>query len=315
MINIYKTMKKIILTSALVWLATCWAKAETVSADTTFQYNRKYIHVDDSNDQVKIKVYEENESNDTVPYKQLYEGIYSDDKSYEKWTVREASGFDIPFLTRKKRHSTKMNSHGAGIGFGFANMVDKSLNTMTEVNGVSLNAGSSFEFFLNLMDWTLPLYRNNLGITSGVGMSWLNLRLDKNTHFVNVDGVTGVYPAPDNIQYSLSRLMVVHINIPLLLEWQPTISGTRKAFLSAGVVGGVKTFSSYKVKYRNEAGKKVTVVEDRGLNTTPLSLDYMLQAGYDWLGVYAKYSPFGIFQSNKGPDVKAVSLGLVFYFN
>jgi len=307
-------MKKIILTSVLVLIAAGLLKAEVLPADTTFQYNRKYIKVEEDSDQIKVKVFEKNEANDSVPYKQLYEGIFSDAKSYEKWTVEESFGIKIPFLPKKKRHPMKMDPHWGGIGLGFANIADKSLN-MTNVNGVSVNAGSSFEWFLNLMDWILPVYRNNLGITSGVGMSWLNLRLDNNTHFVNVDGVTGVYPAPDDIRYTLSRLMVVRINIPLLLEWQPTISGRHKAFLSAGVVGGVKTFSSYKVNYNSPAGRKISVVEDRGLNTTPLSLDYMVQAGYDNVGFYAKYSPFSIFQSNKGPDVRAVSLGIILYFN
>jgi len=307
-------MKKIILASVLALLAAGLVKAEGLPADTTFQFNRKYIKVEEESDQIKVKVFEKSESNDTIPYKQLYEGIFSDDKSYEKWTVQESFGINIPFLPKKKKHSMKMDSHWSGIGLGFANIADKSLN-MTEVNGVSVNAGSSFEWFFNIMGKTLPVYRNNLGITTGAGMSWLNLRLDNNTHFVNVDGVTGVYPAPDDIRYTLSRLMVVRINVPLLLEWQPTISGNHKAFLSAGVVGSVKTFSSYKVKYNNPAGKKVTIVEDRGLNTTPLSLDYMVQAGYGDVGFYAKYSPFGIFQSDKGPDVRAVSLGIILYFN
>ena len=306
-------MKKTILTSAFVLLTACLLKAE-LPADTTFQFNRKYIEIEEGSDRIKVKVFEKTASEDTVPYKQLYEGIFSDEKSYEKWTVQEALGFDVPFLRKKKRHSMKMDSHWSGVGVGFANIVDKSFN-MTEVNGVSLNAGSSFEWFINLMDGILPVYRNNIGITSGVGMSWLNLRLDKNTHFVNVGGVTGVYPSPDNIHYLLSRLMVVHINIPLMLEWQPTINGRHKAFLSAGVVGGIKTFSSYKVQYNNQDGKKVSIIEDRGLNITPLSLDYMIQAGYDCWGIYAKCSPFSIFQSNKGPHIRTVSLGIMLCFN
>jgi hypothetical protein len=100
-----------------------------------------------------------------------------------------------------------------------------------------------------------------------------------------------------------------------LIEWQPVINGKRNAFLSAGVVGGVKTFSSYLIKYKEESGKKTIKEKDRGLNTTPLSLDYMVQAGYGSWGVYAKYSPFSIFQSNKGPDVRAVSLGFILHFD
>jgi hypothetical protein len=304
-------MKKTILTSAFVLLFACFLKAEELPVDTTFQFKQKLIKVAEDSDQIKVKVFEIKEQNDTVSYKQLYEGIFSDDKSYEKWTVQESFGISIPFTGKKKNHH-HMTSHWGGIGVGFANLTDKSLN-MTEVNGVSLNAGSSFEWFLNLFEGILPVYRNNLGITTGAGMSWLNFHLDKNTRFTDVDGVTGIYPAPDGIQYSLSRLIITRVNVPLLLEWQPTISGRHKAFLSAGVVGSVKTFSSFKIKYK-ENNKTVTE-KDRGLNTTPLSLDYMVQAGYDQLGIYAKYSPFSIFQSNKGPDVRAVSLGVILYFN
>jgi len=261
-------------------------------------------------------VFEKNASNDTVSYKQLFEGIYSDEKSYEKWTVQEAIGFDIPFLRKKKKKHPQMTPHWNGIGIGFANITDKSFN-MTEVNGISLDAGSSHEWFINVCGKTLPLYQNNIGITSGVGISWLNLRLDKNTHLANVNGVTGVYHAPDDIHYSLSRLMVTRINIPLLFEWQPTINGNHKAFLSAGVVGGVKIFSSYYIKYKDltTPGKKDQTDKDRGLNTRPLHIDCMVQAGYGHFGVYAKYSPISIFLSNKGPDVQAVSLGMILYFN
>ena len=298
-------MKKTILTLSFTLLAVCVLKSEILPADTTIQYNRKYIEIKEGSENIEIKVFEKNESNDTIMYKQLYEGIYSDEKSYEKWTVQEAFGFDFPFIGKKKKRTSLMRPHWDGVGLGFANISDKSLN-MTEVNGMKINPGTSHEWFLNGGGKALPVYRNNLGIVSGFGISWLNLRMDKNTYLADVNGVTGVYDAPENINYSLSRLMLVRINVPLLLEWQPEINGKRKAFLSAGIVGGVKTFSSFLVKYKDPESKKTVKDKERGLNTRPLYLDYMVQAGYGNLGFYAKYSPFGIFQSNKGPDVRAV---------
>jgi len=143
-------MKKMILVSAFVLFTACLVKAEVLPTDTTFQYAGKCIKVEEGNDQIKVKVFEKDASNDTVSYKQLYEGIFSDEKSYEKWTVQESLGFDIPFLTKKKRHSTRMTAHWSGIGLGFANLADRSFN-MTDVNGVNLDAGSSFEWFLNIL--------------------------------------------------------------------------------------------------------------------------------------------------------------------
>ena len=314
-------MKKTILIFALVSFAVSYLQAEGLPNDTTFQYNRKYITVEEGDDQFKVKIFETNDSSDTIQYKQLYEGIFSDEKTYEKWTVQEAFGFDIPlpFVKKKKknRYTSNMDSHREGIGLGFANIADQSFN-MTDVDGISLNAGSSYEWFFNLFGTTIPLYRNNLGITTAAGMSWLNLRLNNYTRLADMDGVTRVYPVSEDIgRYSLSRLMVVRINIPLLLECQlPNIGGKhRAAFVSAGVVGGVKTFASYKVKYEHPSGRRPITEIDRGLNIAPLFLDYMVQAGYGSLSVYAKYSPIGLFQTNKGPDVRAVSLGLILHFD
>ncbi len=68
-------MKKTILTSAFVLFTVCLMGAEKLLVDTTFQFNRKYIEIEEDSAQIKIKVFERNEWNDTVSYKQLYEGI------------------------------------------------------------------------------------------------------------------------------------------------------------------------------------------------------------------------------------------------
>jgi len=279
--------------------------------DTIFQFNSKVIHVQDSIGQVKIKVFD----NDSLAYKPVYEGIFSEGKSYEKWTVMEELGIQLPFLTTKNRnhHKYSMTPHWAGIGWGFANITDQNYK-INNINGLSLKSESSNEFFINLIEKILPLYRNNLGITTGLGFDWHNYYLDRNQHLVEINDKTDVYDAPDGIKYEYSRLRTFHITVPVLLEWQPTLGRNRNFFLSAGVIGGVNTFASYKVKYIDANGNKVTANESRGLNTAPLSLDMYGQIGYGSFNVYAKYSPFSIFQSEKGPDVRAVSIGMVLNF-
>lgn len=286
---------------------------ERVQNDTTIRFNKKVIHLEDSIGQVKVKVY----GTDSVPYKPLYEGIFSDGKSYEKWTVLEEIGIQLPFLNnskgKKHRHNYSMEPHWAGIGWGFANFSDKNLD-INNIQGISLKSESTNEFFINLIEKILPIYRNNLGLTTGIGFDWHNYFLDRNTHLVEVNDITNVYAAPDGINYDYSRLRTFHITVPLLLEWQPTIGGNHKFFMSAGAIAGVNTFASYKVNYKDLEGNSVTRVESKGLNVAPLSLDFMGQIGYGCWSIYAKYSPFSIFQSGKGPDVRAVSLGAVLNF-
>ena len=280
---------------------------EVFQNDTTIHFNKKVIQIEDSIGQIKVKVYD----NDSTPFKPIYEGIFSDGKSYEKWTVMEAIGIQLPFLNKKNEEHHRnysMKPHWAGIGWGFVNISDKNYK-LNNINDVSLKSESSNEFFINLIQKILPIYRNNIGLTSGLGFDWHNYFLDMNTHLVDENGITTLENAPAGINYEYSRLRTFQITVPLLLEWQPTFGKNRKFYMAAGVIGGVNTFASYRVKYKDANGNMVENMEGKGMNIAPLSLDYMGQIGYGSWTIYAKYSPFGIFQSAKGPDVRAVSLG------
>ena len=306
-------MKKIILfMMALVVAFTGSNAAELNQSDTTFHFNKKIIHVQDSIGQVKVKVFEAT-NKDSIPYKVVYEGQFAEEKTFEKWTVVEEIGLQIPFLGKSnERHQGKMEPHWAGIGWGFANISNASFK-INNIDGVSLKSGSSSEFFVNLIEKILPIYKNKLGITTGLGFNWRTYSLDYNTHFVNNNGLTDVNDAPVGVKYEYSKLKTAYITLPVLLEWQP--GGLHdNFFVSAGIICGVKTYSVSKIKFKNESGDMIKRVEDKGLNVSPLSLDYYAQIGYGSFNVFAKYSPFSIFESGKGPDVRAVSLGLVLDF-
>lgn len=306
-------MKKIILLMMALFVAFSISEAAELNQnDTTFHFNKKIIHVQDSIGQVKVKVFEAT-NKDSIPYKVVYEGQFAEEKTFEKWTVVEEIGLQIPFLGKSnERHQGKMEPHWAGIGWGFANISNASFK-INNIDGVSLKSGSSSEFFVNLIEKILPIYKNKLGITTGLGFNWRTYSLDYNTHLVNNNGLTAVYDAPIGVKYEHSKLKTAHITLPVLLEWQP--SGLDDDFfVSVGIICGVKTYSVSKIKFKNESGDMIKRVEDKGLNVSPLSLDYYAQIGYGSFNVFAKYSPFSIFESGKGPDVRAVSLGLLLNF-
>ena len=306
-------MKKIILFMMALFVAFSISEAAELNQnDTTFHFNKKIIHVQDSIGQVKVKVFEAT-NKDSIPYKVVYEGQFAEEKTFEKWTVVEEIGLQIPFLGKSnERHQGRMEPHWAGIGWGFANISNPSFK-INNIDGVSLKSGSSSEFFVNLIEKILPIYKNKLGITTGLGFNWRTYSMDYNTHFVNNNGLTNVYDAPVGVKYEYSKLKTAHITLPVLLEWQPG-GLDDDFFVSVGIICGVKTYSVSKIKFKNESGDMIKRVEDKGLNVSPLSLDYYAQIGYGSFNVFAKYSPFSIFESGKGPDVRAVSLGLVLDF-
>lgn len=283
---------------------------EKLQRDTTIHFDNKVIQIEDSIGQLKVKVF----ANDSTPFKPVYEGIFTDGKSYEKWTVIEEIGIQLPFMNKSHHHKKySMEPHWAGIGWGFANISDQNYK-LNNIDGVSLKSESSNEFFFNLSEKIIPIYRNNIGITTGLGFDWHNYFLDMDAHLIEnqINGETVVEHT--GMKYEYSRLRTFHITVPLMLEWQPTFGKNQKCFISAGVIGGVNTFASYKVKYKDPTGNSVTNVESKGLNVAPLSLDFCGQLGYGTFSLFAKYSPFSVFQSEKGPNIRTVSLGAVLNF-
>jgi hypothetical protein len=256
-----------------------------------------------------VQVFDENGEE----YNKLYEGIFNEEKSYETWTVIEAIGIQLPFMNKinslkEKKKNYKMEAHWAGIGWGFANISDKNYN-LNNINGVDLKSESSNEFYWNVIEKILPIIRNNIGLTTGLGMSWRNYFLDTNEHFEEINKVTVLSPVPVGVIYEKSRLRTFQLTVPLMLEFQPYFGNNHKFFMTAGVIGGITTFASHKTEYATENTKK-----RKGLNIAPLNLDYMAQIGYGNLSIYAKYSPFSIFQSQKGPNLRAVSVGGCLHF-
>ena len=70
------------------------------------------------------------------------------------------------------------------------------------------------------------------------------------------------------------------------------------------------TLKYRKVQRTPQTGEKRKKKMDRGMNLRPVTMDFLFQAGVGCIGFYAKYSPFGLFEKDKGPKVHPVSLGL-----
>lgn len=279
------------------------ADVEPIAADTVIILKEKRIEIKENADRMKVKVYELTEEGDSIDNELVFEGHYRDGHSYE--SRKHIKSINIPLPTWNK----DFDPHWAGFGMGFANFADGDLK-MNDVGGVSLRSGSSLEYNLNVLEKAFPFSRYGWAVVTGAGMRWNRYRLDSNSYFQEVDGITSLHPAPDGIHYKTSKLNITSITIPLLLEWQKRRRGDTQFFLSAGIIGVIKTCSSSKVVYLDADGDKHKQKMDTGMNIRPVTMDFLIQGGLDWIGVYAKYSPVGLFESGKGPKVHPISIGL-----
>jgi hypothetical protein len=286
--------------------------AHASTCDTTIVYHGKHIDIKDNADGVKVKVSAIDETQDTITYKPVFEGLYSDNKSFETWTVVEDLGIQIPLLTSKKvkaRQRKRMKPHWTGFGYGISTITDGEGHYNT-IGNMDIDLSESNEYTYNCIEHITPIVSNTIGITTGLGIMWRNYYLANEDVYEKVDGLTTIASGNPDFHYKYSRLHTVHLTMPVLIEFQPIHYLKRMPYLSAGVVGNIKTCSYTKTKYTNAEGGTVRNKE-KGVNVPPISLDYMAKAGIGSWSVYAKYSPFSIFEKDKGPHVHHTSIGLM----
>lgn len=298
-------MKKLLVILALCvpFLTLQAVPAGLMPADTLIVVEGKRIEVKDKGDRMKVKIYELTEDGDSIDSELVFEGHYRNGQNYER--RKHIKSIHIPVPTWDK----DFDPHWAGFGMGFANFADADLH-VNDIDGVSLRSGNSLEYNLNFLEKSFPFSRYNWAFVTGAGMRWSRYKIDGNRYFLEQDGVTSLHPAEEGITLKASKLNITSLTIPVLLEWQKRRRGSARFFVSAGVVGVVKTCSSSKIVYKDLNGKKRKDKVDGGMNIRPVTCDFLLQAGFNWIGVYAKYSPVGLFASNKGPVVHPVSIGL-----
>jgi hypothetical protein len=295
-------MKRLLLlTATFCFPFGLWAINAEIPTDTTIIVDGKRVEIKQTDDRMKVKVYEIAGDDKEIEDEMVFEGHYKDGKSYE----RRKRSINIPLPSWNRRYE----GHWDGFGMGFASFADEDLH-FNDIDGVSLRSGKSLEYNFNVLEMSIPFSKqSNFALVTGAGMRWSRYRLDENKYFKETNGITSLHDAPEGIHYSASKLNITSLTIPLLLEWQGRHS-SHDFFVSAGIVGVVKTTSSSRVTYRDESGKKRKDKIDGGMNIRPVTMDFLFQIGCDWLGVYAKYSPMGLFETAKGPKVHPVSIGL-----
>lgn len=287
----------------ILWLAMAPALAkayEPATQDTTIVIeNRKFV-VKEDDGKIRVKIYEEIADGDTIKNDQIFEGVYLDGQ-----TMEQRFSVSIPFVKKEKNKSWWFDPHIAGFYIGYNRLYDGMSFSDGEAD---LVASKSWEWGLNLWDGSLNL-SHNWAIASGLGFGYTSYRIDGGKALYRVDGETILMDAPEESTLSKSRLRYYHFRLPIVLEWQQRINRNGPLFFSFGPEIETRMWARSKAKVD---GKKKTLARD--LNTHPVGINLLAQAGYgDW-GFYARYSTANLFESGKGPKLYPFSMGICWYW-
>ena len=300
-------MKKLLLLWLMIAPMSGMAQNESTPQDTTLYVNGRKIVIKEQGDKIKVKLYESASGGDTITNAQIFEGVYLNGQSTESRTVLSA----LPF-SKKNNKRNRFEPHAGGFYIGYTRLSNDFLS-FNPSNGADLNTSHSWEIGGNLFTGShafAPTY--NWGITIGLGWGYRSMRLDGNDAFREIDGVTEIYSgmeAEEPIEYSKSRLRYFYCRIPLSIEWQTRLNGKGPLFFAVGPEAEIRHGFRSKAKVN---GSKKTI--DKGLNGRPLGINLLAQAGYADLGVYMRYSTYGLFEKNKGPELYPFSFGVCWYW-
>ncbi|WP_291860963.1 WG repeat-containing protein [Marinilabilia sp.] len=251
---------------------------------------------------------EENEEEDKQNYRLRIEKDYIDIR-------HDGEGVNI---SRHRRNHRYFDGHLSGVGLALNGYLDSDLKEeMPDGYAfMSLNQTKSVEVIIYPWQESIRLLGSWFGLTTGIGLQYNNYRFQiENISEVEAPGNDWFPEIGAEASISKSKLMMMHVNIPVMAEIQiPNRRNHNDLFLSGGVVGGVRLQTHTKVVFDDGNGEeKKKKRGDMGMPT--FRYGFMGQVGYGDFSVYATYYPEPMFKTGEGPELYPFSVGIKFHFD
>lgn len=205
-----------------------------------------------------------------------------------------------------------IEAHWAGLEFGPTVLMNQSFGRDFGTAPYWENdPGKSFSWNLNFAEYKFKLYKNYIGLTTGLGINWTQIGMRNNILNANADSLWVVKDTINN--YKKNKLRGVYLTAPLMLEICSDGEGDGGFYLAAGVIGGVRLFSSTKSVIEDGDTRIKTKTKDQfGLNA--FRLEAAVKLGYDHFGVFANYNLLPLFDKDKTVAVYPLTFGLQLNF-
>jgi hypothetical protein len=197
----------------------------------------------------------------------------------------------------------------AGFEFGVIQLLSSSGTTTFDQNRYWENkTGKSWNFNYNFAEYKFPLFKQYLGITTGLGYSIKGIGFQTNYQLVHSSD--SVYAIDGLSNLKTNKLRSHYISIPLLLEFATKKDTKKNFYVSAGVIGYWR-FSSYLVQKGTDGnGDNFTHYTYSNYNSTRFNLEGTIRAGYSYVGLFAGYQLTSLFNKNETVGVFPLRIGL-----
>jgi len=215
----------------------------------------------------------------------------------------------------KKSIRKKKPSHvwmGIDIGVNTLMNANQSFSLTGDDAPFALDYGKSIAISFNLFEKTIPIVKNNLYLSTGLGLEFNNFRFENKSVLLNPDSAPLAVSYDTTRNITKNKLTTSYLNVPLLLTFAANNKKGKNAFhISVGAMVGWKYRSHQKLVY-TDYGDRQKDKEFDSFNMNPFRFTAMARIGYKHIGLFANYSLNPLFQKNKGPELYPFTMGLSF---
>ncbi len=227
----------------------------------------------------------------------------------------DKDGDNLTDTVKRKHHiSDEDFHHWAGFSMGVNGYVGSngSITMPKATNYMDLNYGRSFNFQFNLIERHLNLVKNNLKLVTGFGFDYHSYAFNRKTNLNPNSDSLGSFASVDTTNfyaYNKNKFRATYIQVPLLLEFNTSNNPNKSFHMAFGVVGQYLISSRTKQEL-GQGGFEFTKTRKDSYNLSPFGAKALVNIGYREFTVFGEYNLTSMFQSGKGPQLNAFTVGV-----
>lgn len=210
---------------------------------------------------------------------------------------------------QKKEDSDFEFWDGVDLGVNGLMTYDNQIAMPQGLEPMDLNYAKSYVFAWNAWQKNIHIYRNNVNLGTGIGLSWYHYNL-RGSYTILPD-MAYSFPVADSLNYTKNRLNTAYVNVPLFLEFNTNNEDAGRSFhIGVGAQAGYNVFKNkVKQKYELDGRTYKRKVKD-DYNVNPFKVDLIGRIGYGKFCIFATYSLTPLFAENKGPRLYPWTAGI-----
>ena len=209
--------------------------------------------------------------------------------------------FTIPFVGKKKESRKYFIIRDiTSISIGMVNAVKGS-------DPLNIDMGASYEVSIDNVVRTFYNLTPSTSVSIGAGVRWRNYRMTGNTRFVKEGNNLVLDNYPEGADVKFSRLKTFSISVPVMLNQ----AINHQVAISLGTVINTNTYGSLKTRYT--LGDEKMVEKSKNIHHNRTTVDFTAILRLKQIGIYAKYSPSNVLNTEFGPKFNSYSAGISLY--